>query len=213
MGAGWAILGLIIIFLIVNALVLHLTLSDVIVGLIVLGILGYFAFIALMSVYFALVFIYGVFRNYIVNFAAAALLILALHLDPALFLNAYGYAAIAGFLGVGCFEVWWDHRIYIKTRKRLEEEMRREEERRERQRRRRSSGRRTGSKAAKWYAILGVPKTATMEEVKQAYRNLALRYHPDINKSKDAESRMKEINEAYEMLENALESEARASRP
>ncbi len=40
-----------------------------------------------------------------------------------------------------------------------------------------------------------------LQEVKQAYRRMALRYRPDINKSRDAEDRMKEINEAYDCVQ------------
>ncbi len=51
-----------------------------------------------------------------------------------------------------------------------------------------------------YYDILGVSKNSSPEEIKRAYRNLARRYHPDVNKAPDAESRFKEINEAYEVL-------------
>jgi curved DNA-binding protein len=52
-----------------------------------------------------------------------------------------------------------------------------------------------------YYATLGVSKTATEKEIKQAYRKLARKYHPDVNPGdKSAESRFKEINEAYEVL-------------
>jgi curved DNA-binding protein len=52
-----------------------------------------------------------------------------------------------------------------------------------------------------YYATLGVPKTATEKEIKQAYRRLARKYHPDVNPGdKKAEARFKEINEAYEVL-------------
>jgi len=52
-----------------------------------------------------------------------------------------------------------------------------------------------------YYATLGVPKTATEKEIKQAYRKLARKYHPDVNPGdKKAEARFKEINEAYEVL-------------
>lgn len=51
-----------------------------------------------------------------------------------------------------------------------------------------------------YYDVLGVSRTASAEEIKRAYRNLARKYHPDVNKQKDAEARFKEINEAYEVL-------------
>lgn len=51
-----------------------------------------------------------------------------------------------------------------------------------------------------YYEILGVSRKATPEELKQAYRKLALQYHPDRNKSKEAEEKFKEINHAYEVL-------------
>ncbi|QSV45395.1 DnaJ C-terminal domain-containing protein [Geobacter benzoatilyticus] len=51
-----------------------------------------------------------------------------------------------------------------------------------------------------YYAILGVGKTATQEEVQRAYRKLARKYHPDINKESTAEEKFKQINEAYEVL-------------
>ena len=52
-----------------------------------------------------------------------------------------------------------------------------------------------------YYATLGVAKTATDKELKQAYRKLARKHHPDVNPGdKSAEARFKEINEAYEVL-------------
>ncbi|HIK19605.1 MAG TPA: DnaJ domain-containing protein [Synechococcus sp. M44_DOE_062] len=52
-----------------------------------------------------------------------------------------------------------------------------------------------------YYKILGVSKTATADEVKQAYRRLARKYHPDVNPNdKTAEEKFKDINEAYEVL-------------
>jgi len=52
------------------------------------------------------------------------------------------------------------------------------------------------------YKVLGVSKSATAEELKKAYRKLAVEYHPDKNKSKEAEEKFKEINQAYEVLGN-----------
>lgn len=51
-----------------------------------------------------------------------------------------------------------------------------------------------------YYEILGVKKDATEAEIKSAYRKLARKFHPDVNKTKEAESKFKDINEAYEVL-------------
>lgn len=52
-----------------------------------------------------------------------------------------------------------------------------------------------------YYATLGVPRTATPEEIKKAHRNLVRKYHPDLNPGdKEAEARFKEVQEAYEVL-------------
>ena len=52
------------------------------------------------------------------------------------------------------------------------------------------------------YKVLGVSKSASVDELKRAYRKLAVEFHPDKNKSKEAEEKFKEINQAYEVLSN-----------
>jgi molecular chaperone DnaJ len=51
-----------------------------------------------------------------------------------------------------------------------------------------------------FYEVLGVPRNATPEDLKAAFRRLARQYHPDVNKAADAEERFKELNEAYAVL-------------
>ncbi|EQD43531.1 chaperone protein DnaJ [mine drainage metagenome] len=54
--------------------------------------------------------------------------------------------------------------------------------------------------AEDFYKVLGVENGASLDEIRQAYRKLALKYHPDVNKDKKAEEMFKEINEAYAVL-------------
>ncbi|MBI2008115.1 DnaJ domain-containing protein [Candidatus Amesbacteria bacterium] len=51
-----------------------------------------------------------------------------------------------------------------------------------------------------YYDILGVPKTASDAQLKSSYRKMAMQWHPDRNKSPEAEAKFKEINEAYQVL-------------
>lgn len=53
-----------------------------------------------------------------------------------------------------------------------------------------------------YYEVLGINKQATAEEIKKAYRKLALKFHPDRNKADDAEAKFKEVSEAYNVLSN-----------
>ncbi len=53
-----------------------------------------------------------------------------------------------------------------------------------------------------YYKTLGVPRTASPEEIQKGYRKLARKFHPDVNKSQEAEEKFKEINEAHEVLKD-----------
>jgi curved DNA-binding protein len=53
-----------------------------------------------------------------------------------------------------------------------------------------------------YYKVMGVAREATEAQIKQAYRKLARKYHPDVSKEKDAEARFKEVGEAYEVLKS-----------
>ena len=55
-----------------------------------------------------------------------------------------------------------------------------------------------------YYEVLGLQKGASEDEIKKAFRKLAIKYHPDKNKGdKEAEEKFKEINEAYQVLSDA----------
>ena len=51
-----------------------------------------------------------------------------------------------------------------------------------------------------YYEVLGVPRNVDKTALKRAFRQLAQEYHPDVNKTPEAEARFKEINEAYQVL-------------
>ena len=59
-----------------------------------------------------------------------------------------------------------------------------------------------------YYEILGVSKNASSEQLKKAYRNLARKHHPDVDKSADASEKFKEINEAYQVLSDSQKKSA-----
>ncbi len=56
--------------------------------------------------------------------------------------------------------------------------------------------------ARDYYEVLGISRNASADEIQQAYRKLARRHHPDVNKNPDAEEAFKEINEAYQVLKD-----------
>ena len=58
-----------------------------------------------------------------------------------------------------------------------------------------------------FYEVLGVSKNATAQEIKASYRKLALKWHPDRNKSEEAHEKFKEINKAYEVLSDTKKRE------
>ena len=58
-----------------------------------------------------------------------------------------------------------------------------------------------------YYDVLGVQRDAAPDELKKAYRKLALKFHPDRNKSSEAEERFKEVSEAYQVLSDPQKKE------
>ncbi|MEY3726543.1 MAG: hypothetical protein RI971_1120, partial [Chloroflexota bacterium] len=54
--------------------------------------------------------------------------------------------------------------------------------------------------ARDFYAILGVPKSASADDIKKAFRKAAQKHHPDVSKAPDAAAKFKEINDAYQVL-------------
>src|SRR4026208_1534928 len=63
-----------------------------------------------------------------------------------------------------------------------------------------------------YYKTLGVPRTASEDEIKKAYRKLARKYHPDVSKETDAKEKFQEVSEAYETLRDK-EKRGGAARP
>ncbi len=59
-----------------------------------------------------------------------------------------------------------------------------------------------------YYKTLGIKRKASTEEIKVAYRRLARKYHPDVSKEANAEARFKDINEAYEVLNDSKKKQA-----
>ncbi len=165
--------------------------------------------IFLTVIYAFLAFIYSLFSSYVFNFTMFTLLLVTQYLAPMQLNQAirplYVLSLLAMFVGLGAFEVWWEYRTFTRQQKMFQdfERVRQEQKRNQRKEDAKPKGSSKGSLA--WcYEVLGVPETATPQEVKAAYRRMALRYHPDVNKSRDAEARMKEINEAYERLNEEL---------
>src|SRR5438874_12367682 len=54
-----------------------------------------------------------------------------------------------------------------------------------------------------YYKTLGVSKSASADEIRKAYKKLSRKYHPDVNKEKDAPERFKQVQEAYDVLSDS----------
>ena len=175
-----------------------------------LGLGAAVALVAGVMIYAVAYIVYKIFSSYLFNFFMATMMLLILVFDPQSLISMLGaataYGALAGFLGLGGFEAWWAGYREERDRKLYEEYQRNERARRRQEsRERRERAKEERRRSLAWcYKTLGIPITATLQEVKAAYRRMALRYHPDINKSRDAEARMKEINEAYERLGRSI---------
>ncbi len=59
-----------------------------------------------------------------------------------------------------------------------------------------------------YYSILGVERGASEDDIRRSYRKLARKYHPDVSKESDAEARMRDVNEAYDVLRDKEKREA-----
>ena len=198
----WIIGGLMIALAAANVFFLHMPLGILLLAEALL-LFAAFVVISIIGILYLLArFVYSLLRNWKFCFGAAAVLAAILLLDPEPLVGLTGWLApLAAILalvligGLDCLLLWLEDR-------RIREWIRRY--RAQQRRRTRGARRRPRKAAAKWYRALGVPQSASWPEVREAYRTLALKYHPDVNKNPDAEARMKAINEAYERLEMVL---------